>query len=343
MPDLDEDQTHLAAGNHAQAVAYQAQRLGIRATVVMPRHTPDVKVERTRSFGADVILEGEKLDETRDVTHKIAREKNLFLVHPYDDDDIIAGQGTIALEMLKTFPDIECLVFPVGGGGLIAGNAIAAKAINPQIHIVGVQAARFPSMLQAVKGLPIRCETSTIADGIAVDRPGGLTLPVVKEFVDDILLVDEGDIEASVLLLLENEKTVVEGAGAVGLAAILANPELFKGKKTGLVLSGGNIGQLRLSSIIQRGLVRSGRLVRLIVGIPDVPGALSNVTRLLGEANTNIVEIRHQRAFTNLSLRLAEVEFVLKTLGRDHVKGIMNILSNAKYKASLPDMNILDL
>lgn len=325
----------MSAGNHAQGVAYHAQRLGIPATIVMPRFTPSVKVSRTRAFGAEVILYGDSLAEARSHSLKLAKSRGLELIHPYDDDKVITGQGTIALEMLKDFPDIEQIVIPVGGGGLIAGNAVAAKGLNPGIEIIGVQASRFPSMRQALRGEPICCETATFAEGIAVTQPGTRTLPIVRKFVDDILLVEESEIEAAVLLLLEVEKTVVEGAGAVGLAALLDKPERFKGSRVGLILSGGNIDLFTLSSIIQRGLVRSGRLARLRVSVPDVPGALSEITRLLGDINANIIEIQHQRAFTNLSLRLVEVEFVLQTLGRSHITEILNALSQANYKAVL--------
>lgn len=325
----------MSAGNHAQGVAYHAQRLGIRATIVMPRFTPSVKVSRTRVFGAEVILYGDCLADARQHSLKLAKDRGLTLIHPYDDEKVIAGQGTIALEMLKDFPDIEQVVIPVGGGGLIAGNAIAAKTLKPEIEIIGVQTSRFPSMFQALRGEPIHCETATFAEGIAVSQPGVLTLPIIRKFVDEILLVEESEIEAAVLLLLEVEKTVVEGAGAVGLAALLANPERFKRRKVGLILSGGNIDLFTMSSIIQRGLVRSGRLVRMRVSVPDVPGALSEITNLLGKSNANIIEIQHQRAFTNLSLRLVEVEFVLQALGNSHIKEIMNALSQANYKAVL--------
>lgn len=330
----------MSAGNHAQAVAYHSERLGISATIVMPRYTPNVKVERTRALGAEVVLHGDGLDEAHEFAVGLAQERGLWLIHPYDDEKIIAGQGTIALEMLEAFPGLELIIVPVGGGGLIAGNAVAAKAVRPEIEIVGVEAARFPSMLQELKGGPVRCRKTTIADGIAVSEPGRLAVPIVRKLVNEILIVQEKQIEAAVLLLLEVEKTVVEGAGAVGLAALLSNRERFKGRKVGLILSGGNIDLLTLSSIIQRGLVRSGRLVRLRVGIPDVPGALAEVTRLLGETNTNIIDIRHQRAFTNLSLRVAEVEFVIQTLGQDHVGNILKTLTDAQYEVSLPDVEV---
>ncbi|MEW6673351.1 MAG: threonine ammonia-lyase [Thermodesulfobacteriota bacterium] len=326
----------MSAGNHAQGVAYHAQRLGVPAVIVMPRFTPSVKVSRTRAFGAEVILHGDALADARSHTLKLAKERSLKLIHPYDDEKIIAGQGTIALEMLKDFPDIEQIVIPVGGGGLIAGNAIAAKGLKPGIEIVGVQTSRFPSMFQALRGEPIHCETATFAEGIAVTQPGSLTLPIIRNYADEILLVEESEIEAAVLLLLEVEKTVVEGAGAVGLAALLGKPERFKNRKVGLILSGGNIDLFTMSSIIQRGLVRSGRLARLGVSVPDVPGALSAVTHLLGDANANIIEIQHQRAFTNLSLSLVEVEFVLQTLGNSHIKEIISALARAGYKTVLP-------
>ena len=327
----------MSAGNHAQSVAYYAQQLGILATVVMPRYTPNVKVENTRQLGAEVILHGTGLDEARAHTQELARDRGLEFVHPYDDEQIIAGQGTVALEMLEAFSDLEVLLVPVGGGGLIAGMAIAAKGIRPSIEVLGVQTERFPSMAQALEGTPIQCGSSTIAEGIAVEEPGRHTLPVVKELVDGILLVKESTIEASVLFLVEVEKTIVEGAGAVGLAALLENRDRFRDRKVGLILSGGNIDLLALSSIIQRGLARSGRLVRLRVGIPDVPGALAEASRVIGEANANIIEVRHQRAFTNLSLRVAEVEFVLQALGMDHIKQILEGLENAHYEASVLD------
>lgn len=327
----------MSAGNHAQAVAYHAQRLGIPATIVMPRFTPNVKVEHTRAFGAEVILYGSGLSEASTYALKLAREQGLTLVHPYDDEKIIAGQGTIALEMLDSYPDLEALVVPVGGGGLISGVAIAAKGLKPEIDVVGVEAARFPSMFQATQGMPVKCGHTTIAEGIAVKQPGQITLAAITEWVDDILLVDEQAIEAAVLMLLEIEKTVVEGAGAVGLAALVHHRDRFKGRQVGLILSGGNIDLLVLSSIIQRGLVRSGRLARIRVSVPDQPGALGEVVQLLGSAEANIVEIRHQRAFTNLSLPLAEVEFIVHTRGMEHVCQIKKALDEAEYQVYLPD------
>ena len=323
----------MSAGNHAQAVAFHAQRLGIPAVIVMPRHTPNLKVEHTRAFHAEVILQGEDFDEAGSFARELASERGLVLVHPYDDEKVIAGQGTVALEMLEAFPDLEAIVAPVGGGGFISGCAIAAKSVNPAIAIYGVETKRYPSMFCALRGTSCKWGPYTIAEGIAVKEPGSLPLEIVGKQVDDILLVDEGEIEEAVLLLLEVEKTVVEGAGAVGLAAVLKYKELFSGKKTGLILSGGNIDLLVLSSIIQRGLVRTGRLVRLRVEMRDVPGALAEVTRCIADTEANIVEVHHQRAFTDLPLQSAEVEFVVQTRGLSHVREIISALKSAGYNA----------
>lgn len=325
----------MSAGNHAQAVAYQAQQLNIPTTIVMPCFTPNVKVERTRSFGAEIIFHGETLDDSIILGRKIARERNLNIVHPYDDEQIIAGQGTIALEMLKIHPDLEALLVPVGGGGLIAGNAIAAKSLSPQIEVIGVQTKRFPSMLQALKDETVVCGSSTMAEGIAVKTPGKLTLPIIRELVDEILLVEEEEIEEAIRLLLEREKTVVEGAGAVGLAALIKYGDRFVGRKVGIILSGGNIDLPILAEIVQRSMVRSGRLVRLEVEIRDVPGVLADVTRYIGETGANIIEVRHQREFSCLPLQSADVELVLMTRGLAHLKQIMDALAKAGYKTRL--------
>jgi len=325
--------TAVSAGNHAQAVAYHARNLGIHATIVMPRYTPNLKVEHTRAFGADVILEGNDFDEARAFAIQLAAERNLEMIHPYDDEAVIAGQGTVALEMLTAFPDLQCLVVPVGGGGLIAGCAIAAKDIRPDITIIGVEVKRYASVCRALKLAAPEWGQSTIAEGIAVKEPGALPLQIIRKHVDDMLIVDEGDIEAAVLLLLEVEKTVVEGAGAAGLAAVMTHKETFSGRKAGLILSGGNIDLLALSSIIQRGLVRTGRLVRLKVELRDCPGSLSDVARSIAEAEANIVEVHHQRAFTDLPLQSAEVEFVVQTRGLSHLKALLNTLASSGYKA----------
>jgi threonine dehydratase len=327
----------MSAGNHAQGVAYHAQRLGVPAVIVMPRFTPNVKVEQTRAYGAEVILHGATLDEAAAHAHELMVQRGLSFLHPYDDEKVIAGQGTIALEMIEDHPDLEVLLVPVGGGGLISGIAVAAKGLKPAIEIIGVETARFPSMLQAMRGLPIQCGDATFAEGIAVKQPGHIPLRIIRELVDDILLAEENDIEAAVLLLLEVEKTVVEGAAAVGLAALLNHRKRFQGRKVGLVLSGGNIDLLILSTIIQRGLARSGRLVRLGVEIPDNPGSLAEVTRILGAANANIVEVSHQRAFTRLSLKTVQLEVIIETRGLPHLREILAAFHAAGFHTTLPD------
>ncbi len=323
----------MSAGNHAQGVAYHAQRLGLAATIVMPRFTPGVKIERTRGFGATVVLHGDTLDAARTHAYELAEREGLVFVHPYDDEAIIAGQGTVALEMLDTVPDLDTLVVAIGGGGLIAGMAVAAHARNPDIEIVGVQSKRFPAMVNAVRGTQHAGGASTIAEGIAVGSPGVLTREIVASHVHDLLLVDEGDIEQAVLMLLEIEKTVVEGAGAAGLAALLRHPEQFKGKKVGLVLSGGNIDPLLLAAIIERGMVRAGRLARVYVSARDVPGSLAQITATVAEAGANIDEVHHQRAFTVLAAQNVEIELVLQTRGREHLAGVLAALHREGFQA----------
>jgi threonine dehydratase len=323
----------MSAGNHAQGVAYHAQRLGLRALIVMPRFTPGVKIERTRGFGAEVVLHGDTLEGARAHAFELAEREGLTFVHPYDDEAIIAGQGTVALEMLDVVPDLDTLVVSVGGGGLIAGMAVAARARKPDIEIVGVQTTRFPAMVNAVKGTQHPQGNSTIAEGIAVGTPGMITREIVKALVDDLLLVDEGDIEQAVLMLLEIEKTLVEGAGAAGLAALLRHPARFRGKKVGLVLSGGNIDPLLLAAIIERGMVRAGRLARVRVSARDVPGSLAHITATVAEAGANIDEVHHQRAFTMLAAQNVDVELVLQTRGRSHLASVLEALHQAGFSA----------
>jgi threonine dehydratase len=325
----------MSAGNHAQGVAYHAQRLGLRAVIVMPRFTPGVKVERTRGFGAEVVLHGDTLEQARAHAFELAAAQNLSFVHPYDDDAIVAGQGTVGLEMLQAVPDLDVLVIAVGGGGLISGIATAAKALKPGIEVVGVQTVRFPAMFNAIKGTHHPQGTSTIAEGIAVGTPGRITEAIIRARVDDLVLVDEGDIEQAVLMLLEIEKTVVEGAGAAGLAALLKYPERFRGRKVGLVLCGGNIDPLLLAAIIERGMVRAGRLARVKVGSRDVPGALALITTAVAEAGANIDEVHHQRAFSALSAQNVEIELVLQTRGHEHVREVLDHLRAAGFDAAL--------
>ncbi|MBB6576516.1 threonine dehydratase [Comamonas odontotermitis] len=325
----------MSAGNHAQGVAYHAQQLGIRAVIVMPRFTPGVKVERTRSFGAEVVLHGDTLEEARIHAYALADAQQLVFVHPFDDEDIAAGQGTLALEMLEDHPDLDALLVAVGGGGLIAGIATAAKSVKPGIEVVGVQTSRFPSMLNAVQHKDLPVGVSTMAEGIAVATAGMITRQIVAETVDDLVLVEEGDIEQAVLMLLEIEKTLVEGAGSVGLAALLRYPERFKGKKVGLILSGGNIDPLLLASIIQRGMVRSGRLARLRISSRDVPGMLARITAIVAEAGANIEEVHHQRAFTKLAAQNTEIDIVLQTRSNVHIQEVMDKLRAAGMQVEL--------
>ena len=324
-----------SAGNHAQGVAYHGKRLGIPTVIVMPRYTPAVKVEQTRAFRAEVVLEGALFDDAKAHAIDLARRRGLTMVHPYDDEKVMAGQGTIGLEMLAAHPEIDILIVPIGGGGLISGIAVAVKALKPSIEIIGVEVERFPSMYCALRGIAPQFGGTTIADGIAVKEPGRLTLPVVRKLVSDVLLVDEGDIEQAIVLLLEIEKTVVEGAGAAGLACLLRYRERFVDKRIGLVLCGGNIDPLMLSDIIERGMVRSGRLTRLQVELRDLPGSLAQVTACLAEANANIEEVHHQRAFTHVPVRTAEVDFVLETRGHEHVQQVIEALARAGFSARL--------
>jgi len=324
----------VSAGNHAQGVAYHAQRLGIPAVIVMPRFTPTVKIERTRGFGPEIVLTGDTFDDARQQATVIAAERGLTMVHPYDDADVIAGQGTIALEMLAEQPQLDCLCVAIGGGGLISGIAIAARALKPDLVIVGVQTEQFPSMYAAFKGVQMPTANATLAEGIAVKYPGDLTAPIVKRLVDDVVLVSEGDIEQAIVMLLEIEKTVVEGAGATGLAALLKHRERFAGRKVGLILCGGNIDPMVLADIIERGMVRAGRLTRIRVHTRDVPGELARAATLIGQVGANIEEVAHQRAFTTLPVQNAELEFVLQTRGPEHIEEVLRVLRAAGLYAN---------
>ncbi|MCF8168107.1 MAG: threonine ammonia-lyase [Rhodoferax sp.] len=325
----------MSAGNHAQGVAYHAQRLGLRAVIVMPRFTPGVKVERTRGFGAEIILYGDTLDEARGHALALSADQALTFVHPYDDAAIVAGQGTVALEMLQQVPELDTLIVAVGGGGLISGMATVARALKPDMQVVGVQTSRFPAMVNAIKGTHYPQGSSTIAEGIAVGTPGQLTQEIIRQSVDDLVLVEEGDIEQALVMLLEVEKTLVEGAGAAGLAALLKYPQRFRGKHVGLVLCGGNIDPLLLASIIERGMVRAGRLTRLRVSARDVPGTLARITAMVAQAGANIDEVHHQRAFTMLSAQNVEIELVLQTRGHAHVAEVLALLQSADMDAQL--------
>ena len=327
----------MSAGNHAQGVAYHAQRMDIPAVIVMPKFTPTVKVANTRRFGAEVILHGETFDDARALALELAETRQLTLVHPYDDDAVIAGQGTIGLEMLEIKPDLDVLIVPIGGGGLISGIATAAKALRPEIEVIGVQTEAFPYMAAAVHHQTIKGGTRTIAEGIAVKTPGVKTLEIIRQKVDDIVLVSERDIEYAIVTLLEIEKTVVEGAGAAGLAALLHAQSMddtrFEGKKIGVVLCGGNIDPLVLGGLIERGMVRAGRLTRIRVSIHDLPGALSQITQLVADTGANITEVSHQRAFTSLPAQDVEVDLVMQTRGHEHVDEILTKLRAQGFRA----------
>jgi threonine dehydratase len=323
-----------SAGNHAQGVAHHAQRLGLRAVIVMPISTPMVKVERTRGFSADVVLHGDNFDQAREHALRLAEEQGLTFIHPFDDELVVAGQGTIGIEMLRAQPDLDTLVIAVGGGGLISGIATAVRKLKPGIRVIGVQTSRFPAMVNAVKGTAHAQGTSTIAEGIAVGVPGKITQVMIRDLVDDMVLVDEGDIEQAVLMLLEIEKTVVEGAGAAGLAALLKEPARYAGRKVGLVLCGGNIDPLLLAAIIERGMVRAGRLARIRVNARDTPGVLARITAVVAEAGANIDEVHHQRAFSSLSAQSVEVELVLQTRNPEHVREVVAALQQAALDAT---------
>ena len=323
----------MSAGNHAQGVAYHAGRLGIPAVIVMPLSTPFNKVKHTRDFGAEVILEGADLAQANAVARKIAAERNLTFIHPYDDSKVIAGQGTIALEMLEDAPQLDTLVVPVGGGGLISGVAIAAKAIKPGIEIFGVQTDLYPAMADTLHGvkLPTTPSAQTIAEGIAVKQPGALATVIAKALVKDILLVSEPQIEHALAMILEIEKTVIEGAAAAGFAAVLANPALFQGHKTGIIMSGGNIDMRLLSNVILRELTREGRIMTLEVAIEDRPGALAQVAGLLGEAGGNILEVSHNRMMTGISAKSATLALVIEARDAEHGAAIRRKLSEGGF------------
>jgi threonine dehydratase len=321
----------MSAGNHAQALAYHATRLGIDATIVMPTTTPFVKVQRTRELGATVVLRGDGLDEAEAEACRLADDEGRTYVHPFDDPAVIAGQGTCALEMLADHPDLDALVVPVGGGGLLAGMAVAARHLSPGIELVGVQTERYPSMVARLAGTERPGGGATIAEGIAVPRAGRLTSQIVEALVDDVVTVSEDHIEEGINLLLEIEKVLTEGAGAAGIAALVEHRERFAGKEVGVVLSGGNVDPRLLASVIMRGLIRNGRLSRLHVEVPDVPGSMGELTTILGVEGANIVEILHQRLFVDLSARSAEIEVTIETLDHHHVDRVIASLEKAGY------------
>jgi threonine dehydratase len=323
-----------SAGNHAQGVAYHATRLGVDATIVMPKATPIIKVQSTRNFGGRVVLHGESYDEAYEEALRLQREEGRVFVHPFDDDYVMAGQGTIGLELLEQNPYLEAIIVAVGGGGLAAGIAVAIKETNPRIKVYGVETAALPSMKRALEaGQPVIVPPSrTIAEGIAVRRAGDKTYEVVKKYVDDVVLVDEEEIAEAILMLLEKEKTVAEGAGAAPLAALLHRRLPVEGKKVGVVVCGGNIDVNVVSRIIERGLVKSGRIIKLAVRLPDVTGALARLTRTVAEANANVLQIHHDRTFAQSEINEALVELVLETRGFEHATEVRTALTTAGYR-----------
>ncbi len=332
-----------SAGNHAQGVAYHARQLGIPATIYMPEGTPFTKVGRTEALGAKVVLAGAGLSEARQAARSQGEEQGQVFVHPYDDEKIIAGQGTVGLELLSDAPDLDALVVPVGGG-LLAGSAVAAKALKPNLEIIGVEAELYPSMSQALAGGPPAPSgnKATLAEGIAVKEPGELTKPLIAELVSDIILVGEAALESAVQTYLEIQRLVTEGAGAASLAAVMENKDRFKGKTVGLMVSGGNIDSRLLSSVLMRGLVREGRLVRLRIEISDIPGALSKVSGMIGDSGGNIVEVFHQRLFYDIPVKQTEIDVVIETIDTSHVGEIIEALVSAGFPTRLLSATSLD-
>ena len=322
----------MSAGNHAQAVAYHAARLGVPATIVMPETTPYVKVAATKAYGAEVVLEGEGISEAQARAATIAQEKNLTWVHPYDDPFVIAGQGTIALEMLEDAPDLDALVIPIGGGGLIAGNAVAARCIKPAIEVIGAEAALYPAMWNAVYGHNDPIGGATLAEGIAVKNIGELTLPICRELVSAIVLVGEAHLERAVNAYLTLQKAIAEGAGAAGLAAMLAEPDRFRGRKVGLILCGGNIDPRILSSIMVRELEREDRIMSFRLTIPDRPGVLGHIATRLGELGANILEVDHKRLFLDVPAKGARLHVTVETRDRAHADAILKAFGREGYQ-----------
>ena len=321
-----------SAGNHAQGVAYHATRLGIASTIVMPQGTPFNKVKRTEDFGAKVVLHGTGFDEGVQFTHDLAAKEGLTFIHPFDDPVVAAGQGTVALEMLEQQPDLDVIVVPIGGGGLIAGMAVAAKSVKPSVEIIGAQAEVFDAVKAQFDGVNTNFAGATLAEGIAVKEPSATNMAIIREFVDRIETATEAEIEDGVFELLSSEKLVAEGAPGAGLAVIKKNADRFKGKKVGLVICGGNIDSRLLSTLILRGLVRDGRITRLTFEIDDTPGQLADISRIIGESGANVVEVIHQRMMQSVSLKQAELDVVIEARDIGHVKELVDTLRSAGFR-----------
>ena len=327
----------MSAGNHAQAVAFHAQNLGIHATIVMPKQTPFAKVERTRAYGADIVLEGRNLNECEQTVTALQVEHGYTLIHPYDNFHVIRGQGTVGLEILQAAPDLDSLIVPIGGGGLIGGIAVMAKHLRPDIEVIGVEAELYASMTQTLAGQSLSVGGETIAEGIAVKLPGALTVPLAKANVDDILLVNEQQLEWAVGSLAEQQRIIAEGAGAAGIAALYANQDRFAGKKVGVVICGGNIDMRLLGTILNRNMMSDGRLVRLRIDISDEPGMLASISTAIGGCGGNIVEIYHQRMFYDVPAKLAKIDAVVDTRGTAHVQEIIAALTDRHFSVAVID------
>ncbi len=336
---LDEEQREngviaCSAGNHAQGLAYNATRLGIPSVIVMPNGTPFNKIKRTEDFGAKVILHGNGFEESVGETLRLAEEKNLTFIHPFDDEAVVAGQGTVGLEMLEQVPDLDVVVVPIGGGGLISGVATAVKGVKPEIEVIGAQAENFDAVLAMREGREFTGGDATLAEGIAVKAPSKKDFEIIEALVDDIYSASETEIEEAIFDLLSEEKLVAEGAPGAALAVIKKNLDRFKGKKVGMVLCGGNIDSRMLSTLILRGLVRDGRITRLIFEIDDTPGQLSDISRIIGESGANVVEVIHQRMMQTVSLKRAELEVVIEARDKLHVADIIKTLEGSGFKVS---------
>ena len=321
-----------SAGNHAQAVAYHAKRLGIPATIVMPEATPTVKVTQTAGHGATVVLHGDMFDDAYAKARELALEQGFVFVHPFDDPKIIAGAGTVGLELLEDAPDLDCIVVPIGGGGLMSGVAIATRALKPDIELIGVEAELYPSMKCAIEGCSLPLGGDTLAEGIAVKQPGALTSRILGELADGVALVSERDLERAVAMLVGIEKTVVEGAGAAGLAAMIADPERFKGRKVATILCGGNIDTHLLANVLVRDLVRQGRIARLHIAAHDQPGALAAITAKVSEAGVNVIEINHSRIFTRLPAKDTVIEVECEARDAASIDDVVNRLEAAGFR-----------
>ena len=327
----------MSAGNHAQALAFRSQQENIKATIIMPEQTPFTKISKTKAYGAEVVLTGRTLDEAKKTVDQLIDTHGYRLIHPYDDLNIISGQGTIGLEMMESNPDLDYLIVPIGGGGLISGISIAAKSLNPDIKIIGVESALYPSMSRSLAGLSPQSGGDTLAEGIAVKTPGVLSRPIVAELVDDIILVNERQIEWAIGALIEHQRTISEGAGAAGLAAIYAFQKRFRNKRVGIVVCGGNIDSRLLGTILNRTLISDGRLVRIRIGISDEPGMLAKIAHSISQHHGNIIEVYHQRLFYNVPAKLAKLDVVIETRGSTHAHDIILTLKSIRFEFHLLD------